>query len=346
MKKVLSAALSVFLVSSLLIGCRRPAQPGTPGEGAARDFDRLVVYFVPSREPGEIIAATEPLKGLLKDELGRQGFNVQNIDIQVGTNYEAVGEALSAGTADVGFIPGGTYVLYDDGAEVLLTATRAGLNKDSEDPREWNDGEATLPTEEQVTYYRSLILAGPSEKGRALAAKINAGEELTEEDVKGVTWGVRSPTSSAGYIYPTIWLQDRFGISIPDLPTVVQTDSYGSTMARLSTGQIDVGVIYADARRDYEERWTTEYGRPEPIWAETDVIGVTPGIYNDTISVSRASRVMTEELKNALRESFINISKTEEGRAVIAIYAHEGYQPARSEDYDGERRAQEILRGN
>ena len=99
-----------------------------------KSVEKLSIGFVPSREPEEIITATDPLKELLKEELARLGYDVEEIDITVGTNYEAVGEALSAGTTDIGFIPGGTYVLYDNGAEVILTATRAGLSNDSEKP--------------------------------------------------------------------------------------------------------------------------------------------------------------------------------------------------------------------
>ena len=33
---------------------------------------------------------------------------------------------------------------------------------------------------------------------------------------------------------------------------------------------------------------------------------------------------------------------TEEGKEVIAIYSHNGYQWAKSEDYDSERAAQEM----
>lgn len=111
------------------------------------------------------------------------GYDIGEVDITVGTNYEAVGESLSAGTSDIGLIPGGTYVLYDDGAEVVLTATRAGLSVDSDDPKEWNDNKPTEASDEQATGYRALIIAGPSEKGQELAQKVNNGEELTFEDV-------------------------------------------------------------------------------------------------------------------------------------------------------------------
>src|SRR5690606_32161358 len=109
-------------------------------------IEELSIGFVPSREPEEIITATDPLKDLLKDEMANHGYDIEEVNITVGTNYEAVGEALSAGTTDIGFIPGGTYVLYDDGAEVILTATRAGLSIDSDNPKEWNDNKPTEPT--------------------------------------------------------------------------------------------------------------------------------------------------------------------------------------------------------
>ena len=339
MKKTLVLILALVMVVAACVGCSsKPA-----GKQETESIDKLVVYFVPSREPEEIITMTEPLKELLKSELELAGYQIGEVDIQVGTSYEAVGEALSAGTAHVGLIPGGTYVLYDDGAEVILTATRAGLNKDSETPKDWNDGQPTEGVDTQVTYYRSLMIAGPSEKGQALAAKVANGEELTVEDIKGVNWGVRSASSSAGYIYPTIWLQDNYGIAVTDLPNVVQTDSYGSSMARLASEQVDVVTIYADARRDYAEKWNDEYGREGVIWEETAVVGVTSGIYNDTVSVSKNSEIMDEALIAALQQAFINIAGTEAGQEVISVYSHQGYQVAQSSDYNKEREAQKIL---
>ena len=152
-------------------------------ETSNKKIDTLRIAFVPSREPEEIITATEPLKQMLTDELATLGYDVGEVDITVGTSYEAVGEALSAGTADVGLIPGGTYVLYDDGCDVLLTATRDGLSIDSDNAKDWNDNAPTEPTTEQVTSYRALMIAGPSEKGKELAAKAASaasGEELVE----------------------------------------------------------------------------------------------------------------------------------------------------------------------
>ncbi|HJC47443.1 MAG TPA: phosphate/phosphite/phosphonate ABC transporter substrate-binding protein [Candidatus Lachnoclostridium pullistercoris] len=354
MKKTLSAVLALAMTMGVLTACGSSGSTaGTSGadqsaetsEAAGmKDIDKLTVAFVPSKDPDEIVTATEPLKGMLQEELAGLGYNVKEVDITVGTNYEAVGEALSAGTADVGLIPGGTYVMYDDGAEVILTATRNGLTKDSDNPADWNDGQPDPFTDEQVTYYRALILAGPSEKGKELADKVNSGEELTWDDLDSATWAVMSTTSPAGYIYPSIWLQDHYGKAITDLSNVVTSDSYGSTMARLASGQIDVMVSYADVRNDYEKQWNSEYGRDGSIWEEVEVIGVTPGIYNDTVSVSRFSPIMDDDFKAALQQAFINIGNTEEGKKVISIYSHNGYQIAKDSDYDNERKAQEIIR--
>ncbi|WP_234972994.1 MULTISPECIES: PhnD/SsuA/transferrin family substrate-binding protein [Paenibacillus] len=317
------------------------AQESTP---SATEIKELKVSFVPSKDPDQIITATDPLKDLLKEQLATEGYNVEKVTIDVGTTYEAVGEALTAGTTDIGFIPGGTYALYDDGADVILTATRAGLSNDSDNPKDWNDNKPTAPTDEQATYYRSIAIAGPTDKGKELAAKVNAGESLTWEELDSANWAVMSTSSSAGYIYPTLWLQNNYNKSITDLKHVVTSDSYGSSFARLAAGQVDIIVAFADARRDYEEKWTTEFSRSASIWDETNVIGVTQGIYNDTISVSKNSSLMDDQFKSALQKAFIAIAQTDKGKEVIAVYSHEGYQEAKSSDYDNERKAQELIK--
>ncbi|MGE4584389.1 MAG: phosphate/phosphite/phosphonate ABC transporter substrate-binding protein [Sphaerochaeta sp.] len=312
----------------------------------SKTIDTLRVYYVPSREPAEIITVTEPLKKLLIEELAKSGYTVKKVDITVGTTYEAVGVALSAGTADVGLIPANTYLLYEDGCQVILTATRDGLSVDSSNPVDWNSHEPITAAKTQAIGYRALLIAGPSAKGKELSAKVNAGQKLTWDDLNSANWSVMSSTSPAGYVYPTLWLMDNYnGKTIGDLAHAVQSDSYGSAFARLAAGQVDVLVTYADARRDQESKWMDTYGRKASIWDETDVIGVTPMIYNDTVSVSKTSEKMTNEFIAALQTAFMNLNQTEEGRKVIAVYSHTGYQKAVSSDYDNERKAQAILKG-
>lgn len=346
MKKMLLGVGVTLSALTLLAGCAggdsKKDEKGDSKSG--KSVDELSIMFVPSKNPDDIVTATEPLGKLMKEEMKKEGYDVKDVKISVGTNYEAVGEALSSGTADVGFgVPGGTYALYQNDTDVLLTATRAGLNKDSENPKDWNDGKPTEATDKQATSYRSLILAGPSAKGKELTEKVNAGEKLTWEDLGSAKWGLASTTSSAGYIYPSLWLNDNVKKNISDIKTTVQNDSYGSGFARLASGQIDVMPVYADARRDFEEAWKTEYGQKD-IWNEVSVIGVTPAIYNDAVLVSKNSDKMDDAMRDALQKALINMAKTEEGKKVIAVYTHEGYQKATNDDYASEIKAQELIK--
>ncbi|MGN1189064.1 MAG: phosphate/phosphite/phosphonate ABC transporter substrate-binding protein [Candidatus Ornithospirochaeta sp.] len=337
MKKTIVFLVIVSLVASLF------AQGAAESATDSKKVDTLSITFVPSRDTDDIVVATKPLEGLLKDQLAKEGWTVDNVKILVGTSYETAGEALDAGTSDLAFIPAGTYVQYEDGAEVILTALRKGKSVNSNDPIEWNSNEPITNSDELVVGYRSLIYSGITEKGKALAAKVNNGEELTWEELNACSWGVASTTSSAGYIYPSIWLNERYGKTVADLDHAVQA-GYAAAFAGLASGMYDVIVCYADGRQDYESKWMSEWGRPNTIWEDMDVIGVTDFIMNDTISASKASDKMTPEFISALQNAFIEIAKTEEGKKVISIYNHEGYQVADDSDYDAARAVQKLFK--
>lgn len=82
MKKAIMLALVALVALTGLF-----AQGAGEASSDANVIDTLRIMYVPSREPAEIITATEPLKDLLTQELAAQGYTVNNIDISVGTNY-------------------------------------------------------------------------------------------------------------------------------------------------------------------------------------------------------------------------------------------------------------------
>ena len=216
------------------------------------------------------------------------------------------------------------------------------MSIESDEPRVWNDNTPTSTTDKTVTYYRALILAGPSAKGQAMAEKVNNGEPLTWEELNMLRWGVMNSTSPAGYLYPSLWLKEKYNKKITNLKYVTEVDTYSTAFEGLASEALDVICIYADARRDFEDRWRSKYGRPFNIWDETAVIGVTSGIYNDTVCVSKTATVMDESLKEAIQQAFINIGNTEEGKKVLSFYKHEGYVEADPEDYEPIRAAREV----
>lgn len=348
MKKIVSLLLALAMV----LGCAAALADNIK-------MDKLTFQFVPSKDADVIITGTKNLPDLIKAEMANLGYDIGDVEISVGTSYEATGEAMSAGTIDVGWLPGGTYAIYSQNKEVdvILTATRAGLSNDSENPADWN-GEAnkTLPTENQVTFYRSLIYAAPSEKGKALAAKVNAGESLTWDELNDCTWAVGNTSSSAGYIYPTMWLMNNYdGKKISDLSSVVNL-GYADAFAQAASEQVDIICCYADGRRDYEKPWNLPtdqadetgkqgMGREGLIWDELNVIGVTPGIYNDTVAVTTAKpEIYNPEFISALQTALINIINTEEGQAIFSVYSHTGYAIAQDSDYDAARAALSVVK--
>ncbi|MBQ8082064.1 MAG: PhnD/SsuA/transferrin family substrate-binding protein, partial [Clostridia bacterium] len=273
---------------------------------------------------------------------------------------EACGEAMAAGAIDVGWLPGGTYAIYSQGGEVdvILTATRGGLSNDSENPADWN-GEANKTIkllDKPVTFYRSLIYAAPTEKGNALSDKFNAGEALTWDELNDCTWAVANTSSSAGYIYPTIWLMNHYdGKKVSDLSSIV-TLGYAQAFAQAASEQVDIICCYADGRNDYELSWNLPtdqqdetgkqgMGREGSIWDELNVIGVTPGIYNDTVAVTTAKpEIYNPEFIAALQTALINIINTDEGKAIFDIYSHTGYAIAQDSDYDAARQALTVVK--
>ena len=344
MKKLLALLLALVLCLSAVSALAE-----------TKKLDKLTFQFVPSKDADVIITGTKNLPELVKAEMLKQGYDIGEVEISVGTNYNATGEALAAGSIDVGWLPGGTYALYSDETDVILTATRAGLSNDSTDPATWNgDANKTLPTDQQVTFYRSLIYAGPSEYGKQLAAKVNAGEKLTWEDLSQATWAVGSTSSSAGYIYPTLWLMENYDKKLTDLEKVVQL-GYADAFAQAAAEQVDVIVCYADGRRDYEKAWNLPtdqadetgkagMGREDTIWNELNVIGVTEGIYNETVAVTKANPdIYNPEFIAALQQSLINIINTDEGKAIFSVYSHTGYAVAADSDYDGARAALKVV---
>ena len=356
MKKTITRILVAVLSLTLLTACgTTAAAPSTSAEAADtqaeeaapanKEIDTLRIAFSPYADADDITTATDPLVALLQEKLAEKGYDVKNIEMTVGTSYPAVGEALSAGSADIGFMSSANYVAYSDDCNVLLTALRKAINKDSLNPADWNDGTIEEYTDDYSTYYRCIILAGPSEKGQALIAKVNAGEELTWDELNDATWAVLSPTSSSGYIYPCLWLQNNYGKSISDLENVVEVESHTSAVARLASQQADIMVSYGHIRIKNAPVWQSDFGGEGDMAEATGIIGVTDGIVNDLIAYSLASDVMADEaFRQALGEAFIEIAETEEGQEIISVFSQVGYTWGQDSDYDVTREAEALLK--
>lgn len=339
MRKIVMLLMTLAALCGVLAGC------GGEKKAEKGKIPELKVMVSPYRDADTIQTATQPLADLLKSRLKEKGYDVGKVSIHVGTSYSGVGEALSAGSADVGFISGATYILYDKDVDVLLTALREGINKETTDLKVWNDGQPEKFTKELVPYYRSVFVVGSSAKGKALLKKVEAGQQPTWEELDALNWAVMNPASASGYLYPSLYLKKHYGKKISDLSHVVQADSYSTSMARLASGQADIAVAFGHIRIRMDKNWQSKFGGTGSIWQQTGIVAVTDKIYNDTVSVSKTSKVMQDkDFRKALGESLIEIGKTPEGLKALGTLGHKGYTWATAKDYDDERAVQKELK--
>lgn len=353
--------LSLIVGLTILLSLCACTNGGSKAEGALvlkdrAHFDAITLGFVPSSDHETIIAATEKLPELFRSELAKHGVDADAVSVQVGESYDAIGEAMVAGDVDIGWLPGGTYALYSEDCEVILTATRTGLSVDSTDPSAWNDKKnIPVKTADTVKYYRALIYAGPSEYGRMLAEKTGRGESLTWEELDAARWATQKVSSSAGYIYPNLWLMKNYGKQLADLSDVTPfSTGYTDALSAAANNEVDIFVGYADLRSDYAECWTLPessktadgrcgMGQESSIWHDIKVIGVTDEIYNDAVAVSKSSALYTPDIIKIIRQSLISIINSPQGKDVFKMYNHTGYAEAADADYETARAAIEYF---
>lgn len=350
--KKLPLLLCVLLAAALLFAAcsdsDNPSQEespiGDPPESTSPvAVEQLSLVFAPVMGEAQILEAAQPLKQLLTQQLAQRGFDVAEVEITVADSFGAVGEAVAAGSADIGFAPASVYAAQRENVELLLTATRYDFNRQGQDPMDWNTGETQRDLARQVTGFPGLIYAGPSPKGKELYAKVEAGESLTWEDLDSAVWAVAEPTSEAGYLYPALWLRNTYGKLIADLSNVRTGLPYGEMFAQAAAGKIDVFVCYADGRSGYVDPWVGELGRTESIWDEVKVIALTHRMMNDGVIGSPSSAAMQlPGFPEAFCQAMQAVAETEEGFAAIQTFSHAGYLPGTPSDYDTLRDLEEI----
>ncbi len=342
MKKHIVSALSMALCLGLTAG-----SAVTVFAEDTKTIDSLKIAFSPYADSDTITTATEPLEDLLKETLLTKGYDVENVDMTVGTSYTAVGQALSAGSADIGFIFTEAEITYFS----LMTVTFFLPPFAMESTKILMIRKIGMMVQSKKTPMRCLPITVllfwqvQAKKGQALLEKVNNGEELTWDDLNDATWAVMGPTSASGYIYPSLWLNEKYGKGISDLANAVESDSYTTSLARLASGQADVMVSYGHIRTKYAPEWKETFGGTDDMVNQTGVIGVTDKIYNDMIAYSKTSEVMQDEdFRQALGDSFIEIANTDEGKDIISVFSQVGYEWGDDSNYDGEREAQELLK--
>ncbi len=323
MGKLKKMVLGLVGICCVLSGCT--FQTNSPSQ-EQQHIELLTIALPPSGETQHLMETIHPLQELLQSGLEKQGWSVGKILISSGSSYEAVGDALENGTADLGFIPKMMYVDYQKECTPLLQALRYKLSKDFSVPEKWNDKKSPNTTSETTSTYRGLILAGPSPKGIELAEKIANGEEISFEELSQAKWSVLQQSSPAGKVYPELWLCEKYQKGLEDLPYLVEVDSYEKAFSRLANQRADIICVYADARKDFAYHWNAVFRMEQSIWQDTAVIGVTNVIENEILACTNHSEKMTPALQEAIQTAFLEVIQTPQGQQAMSIYGHVDYR--------------------
>lgn len=260
--------------------------------------EKLTVQFVPSQAAETLEAKAKPLEKLLSKELGIP------VEVSVSTDYNTIIEAMDSKQVDVGFLPPNAYVLAHEqsGAKVLLQAQRYGIEQPG-----------GKKTDELVDSYKSMIV-------------VKKGSKIKElKDLKGKKIATQDVTSSAGYVWPAAEMK-KAGVDIEKSDiTTVQVKGHDQAILSVLNGDVDAAFVFEDARNNVVKDVPTIFDEVEPMYT-------TAPIPNDTVTVRGD---MSEEWNTKIQDAFINIGKSEEGKAIIsAIYTHEGYVKSKDSNFD------------
>lgn len=264
------------------------------------DGDTLNVQFVPTNNDGSMEAKTGPFADYLSEKLG------MDVEVTLATDYSTIVEAMASGKVDLGIMPPAAYVQARnlDAAEALLSSQLVAYDEDTEQPLE-------------DTYTSTF-------KGEVLVKADSDMESL--EDLKGKKIATLSPNSASGYIYPVAEMKD-LGIDPLTDCTLTTVNDIPSEITAVLNGQQDACFVFQGARYVFASKFS-DYD----LFKDLKVLYLTEGdIPNDAIAVQPS---MDDELKDKIKEVFLNMADDEEGKDAMSLWEHTGYGEADEAAYD------------
>lgn len=195
--------------------------PTTMAQDLGTAENPIQVYFVPSAEAQVLISGGEVIREALAAATGLE------FEVFVPTSYAATIEAICAAPdKSIGFIPPAGYVLANNrcGVEVEAAAVRFG----------W------------PVYWAQYIVARDS-------------DIYTLGDLEGKTWAYGDPSSTSGFIVPSV----EFADAEIEYGDTLETGGHNQTVLAVYNGEADFGTTYFSPPRMPGADW--DFGDlPEP----------------------------------------------------------------------------------
>lgn len=260
----------------------------------------LEVQFVPTNNDGSMQAKAEPFAKYLSEKLGRE------VNVTLATDYSTIVQAMASGQVDIGIMPPAAYTQARDmgAAEALLTSVLGAFDDETGEPLE---GETTGS-------FRAEIL-------------VKADSDLKEvKDLVGKNIATLNPSSASGYIYPIAELKNQ-GIDLVSEANLTVVNDIPSMITAILNGQQDAGFSFQGTRYVFSKAFP-DNKLPEDL----KVLYLSEGeIPNDAIAVQPK---MDADLKEKVKQTFLEMNQSDEGKDIMALWNHLGYVEADESVYD------------
>jgi phosphonate transport system substrate-binding protein len=258
------------------------------------EADPIIWALVPSQDADAVLAGAQEIAAHIEAETGLI------VEPVVTTDFSAAVEAMCNGEADMGALNTFNYVLaHERGcADVGLVSVRFGSN-----------------------FYAGQIITRPDTGIMGVA------------DLAGHTFCRPDPTSTSGWVIPSIAMQAEGLDPETDLAEIVDAGGHDGVVVAVYNGDCDAGSTFVDARSNVEEDY------PDVMDAVIVVAESAP-IPNDTISFSPN---LPADVVQQLTDALLSLQDTDAGLEVLnTVYSWSGLEATDDSFYDGFRQQLEA----
>lgn len=249
----------------------------------------LIWALVPSQDTDAVLAGAEEIAAQVEAETGIV------IEAVVTTDYTAAVEAMCSGEAHIGALNTFNYIVANERgcAEVELASVRFGAN-----------------------YYAGQVIT-----------QAGSGIESVA-DLAGRTFCRPDPTSTSGWIIPSISMQAEGLNPEEDLAEIVDAGGHDGVVIAVYEGTCDAGSTFVDARSNVEETY------PD-VRDVVVVIQESAPIPNDTVSFH-------PDLDDEMVDSIVAALLAVDSETLNALYSWEALDVVDDSFYDGFRQTLEA----
>lgn len=263
------------------------------GGGGASDLgteeNPLIWALVPSQDTDAVLAGAQEIAAAVE---AATGYVIEPV---VTTDFTAAVEAMCSGEAHIGALNTFNYIVANERgcAEVELASVRFGAN-----------------------YYAGQVITHVDSGISSIA------------DLAGMTFCRPDPTSTSGWIIPSISMQAEGLNPEEDLAEIVDAGGHDGVVIAVYEGNCDAGSTFVDARSNVEETY------PD-VRDVVVVIQESAPIPNDTVSFH-------PDLDQEMVDAIVAALQGVDSETLNALYSWESLDKVDDTFYDGFRQTLEA----